>query len=90
MPKIHVHDRSVDTGGVNVDNRRFVYVAMRTMGEYNMNMFINLEDYKSQKGQAFGLLVQKYRGLVRMLFVDLLRVLLGLYGLRRRGQRFCR
>ena len=37
-----------------------------------------------------GVQVQKYRGLVRMLVVDLLRGLLGLYELQRRGQRFDR
>lgn len=44
IPKIHVHDPPVDAAGVNVDNRRFVYVAMRIIGEYNTNIFINLED----------------------------------------------
>lgn len=43
-PKIHVHDPPVDAGGVMVDNNRFVYVAIRIIGEYNMNIFINLED----------------------------------------------
>src|ERR1700721_178773 len=42
-PRSQVQESSADAG-VNVDNKRLVYVAMRMMGEYTMKTFISLED----------------------------------------------